>query len=371
MSQAARSGLAKVENRKELVNQLERMNTPPKRQSKSTKQRPSREKSTEKVKTYILEAGKLIQKCQGERVSWKIDSGGFDDVKILRIYQNGLPGNVCEFYLDKKDDRFLLLHTNENGTQANYMINGMVNEPSYAFDHTWFYTDMLQKWTRDRGRADGKYKIEHYGMFQKKPTKVKIEGGGARSIYDNILKMKGMSGRTSQKSIEIQSEGEQGIGKFVKDQISNTGCFSIMQGKSVEDHLHVVDGCKDEYKNVILRVEENMLGVKKDGDSYGMKGNPFVIKFSKKISDIERFIDKVFNSKEPFKLWGARQKISEGYYGVAAVDMHEGSAVNFEIADDMMRVYLYEGSCGNTLARIFTNLQLRYDTRIECRELDL
>jgi len=371
MAQAARSGLAKVGNRKELVNQLERMNTPPKRQAKSTKQRPNRGKSTGKVKTYILEAGKLIQKCQGERVSWKIDSGGFDDVKILRIYRNGLPGNICEFYLDKKDDRFLLLHTNESGRQANHMINAMVNEPCCAFDHAWFYTDMLQKWTRDRSGADGKYKIEHYGMFQKKPTKVNIEGGGARSIYDNVLKMKEVSGRTSQKSIEVQSGGEQGIGQFVKEQISNTGCFTIIRGKSVEDHLHVVDGCKDEYKDVVLRVEDNMLGVKKDGGSYGIKGNPFVIKFSKKISDLERFIDKVFNSKEPFKLWGAKWEISNGYYSVLGVDLHEGSSINFEVADDMMRVYLYEGSCGNTLLRMFTHLQLRYDTRIECEELKL
>lgn len=371
MAQAERQGLSKVGSRKELVKELERMNTPPKRQPRPARRTPRRENGAERVKTYVLEAGKLVERGRGNAVSWEIGSGGFDDLKILRVRRNDLPGSACEFYLDKQDTRFLLLHTNESGTQANYAIRGLVSELDYAFDHTWFYTDMLQKWTREKGGADGKYGIEHNGMFQKKPTRVNIEGAGSRSIYYKMLEMEEMGGRASQRSIDVQSEGKHGVGQHVEERINNTGCFAIRRGKSVEDHLHVVSGCKDEYRDVVLRVEGNMLGVRRDGGSYELKGNPFVIQFSKKIPNLEAFIDAVFNSREPFKLWGTRQKISDGYYGVASVDLHEGSAINFEIADDMMRVYLRKGSCGNTLVRLFTNLQLRYDTRIRCEELEL
>lgn len=371
MAQAARQGLAKVGSRRELVEELEKMNTPPKRRLKAARRAPRRGSGAERVKTYVLEAGRLIQQGRGHGVSWEIGGGGFDDLKILRVRQNGLPGHACEFYLDRQDARFLLLHTNEDGKRANRAIRGLVGEIDYAFDHAWFYTDMLQKWTRERGGADGKYGIEHDGMFQKKPTRVNIEGPGARSIYYKVLEMEELGGRTSQKSIDVQGEGRNGVGQHVEDRISNTGCFAIRRGKSVKDHLDVVGECKDEYRDVVLRVEGNMLGVKSDGGSHELKGSPFVIRFPKKIPDLEAFIDAVFNSREPFRLWGVRQKISDGYYGVASVDLHEGSAINFEIADDMMRVYLREGSCGNTLVRLFTNLQLRHDARVKCEELEL
>lgn len=368
---AARTGLVNVGNRRELVEELTRMNTPDRGQREAPrKRRASRRKKSDRVKTYILEAGKMAQSSRGHMASWDMRDCGIDDLKRLCIRRSDSPDDTCEFYLDRKDRRFLLLHTNEDTSHANNMIRSMVNEPDYAFDHAWFYSDMLKKWTDDRGDRDGTYTFDHRGEFQDNRIKLRIEGKNSKAIYEKLLGIEEMVGRASQRSVEIQSKSRYGFEKYVTEQITNTGRFATEQGGSIRDHLDVVAEHKDAYREVVLRVEDGMLGVGDDHGSKVLKGGPFTIRFSKRIPDLERFIDGVFNSREPFKLWGARQVISEGYYSVLGVDLHEGSSIDFEIADDMMRVYLHEGSCGNTLLRLFTNLQLRYDTRIRCEELE-
>jgi hypothetical protein len=41
--------------------------------------------------------------------------------------------------------------------------------------------------------------------------------------------------------------------------------------------------------------------------------------------------------------------------------MHNGDQFSIELTPDWMRLYLYEEACGNTVLRIFTNLQHYYD----------
>jgi len=371
-AKGTRTGLAMVGNRRELVAELERMNTPGKRRHGVPKGgRAARRKKTDRVKTYILESGKLVQSSRGHAVSWDMRDCGIDDLKVLRIRRNGSPGSDCEFYLDRKDRRFLLLHTDENTLHANNMIRSMVNEPDHSFDHAWFYSDMLKKWSGDHGDRDGTYALEHHGGFQDNRIKIRIEGRGSKAVYERLLGIEELGGRTSQRSIEVQGKSKYGIEKYVREQITNTGRFAIGQGEPIRDHLDVVEEYKDRYGEVISRVEEGMLGARDDHGSKELKGSPFTIRFSRKIPNLGQFIGAVFDPKGPFRLWGTGWEISEGYHSVLGVDMHEGSSIDFEIADDMMRVYLRDGSCGNTLLRLFTNLQLLYDTRIGCEELEL
>jgi len=371
-AKGTRTGLAMVGNRRELVAELERMNTPGKRRHGVPRERrAARRKKTDRVKTYILESGKLVQSSRGHAVSWDMRDCGIDDLKVLRIRRNGSPDDACEFYLDRKDRRFLLLHTDESAPHADGMIRSMVNEPGHAFDRVWFYSDMLKKWAGDRGDRDGIYAFDHHGEFQDNRIKLRIEGKNSKAIYERLLGIEEMGGRASQRSVEVQGRSKRGSGKHVKEQITNTGCFATEQGASIREHIDVVNGYKDTYSGVVSRVEDGMLEVGDDHGSRVLKGSPFTIKFSKRVPDLERFIDGMFSPRAPFKLWGTRQEISEGYYSVLAVDLHEGSSIDFEIADDMMRVYLYRGSCGNTMLRLFTNLQLRYDTRIACEELEM
>ena len=79
----------------------------------------------------------------------------------------------------------------------------------------------------------------------------------------------------------------------------------------------------------------------------------------------------MFNSTEPFRLWGLKSKIHDGYFKITAVDLHAGTPINFEIADNLMRAYLFKGNCGNTILRLLANLQIHYDSRVACKQITI
>jgi hypothetical protein len=49
---------------------------------------------------------------------------------------------------------------------------------------------------------------------------------------------------------------------------------------------------------------------------------------------------------------------------VDTVDLHMGQRLGMEIGRDWMRMYLTAGSCGNTVARLVSNLQASFDSAL-------
>ena len=56
---------------------------------------------------------------------------------------------------------------------------------------------------------------------------------------------------------------------------------------------------------------------------------------------------------------------------VEAVDLHVGQTLQLDIGSRWMRVYLYEGACGNTVARLISNLQHRFDGALTLKDIDI
>jgi len=99
-----------------------------------------------------------------------------------------------------------------------------------------------------------------------------------------------------------------------------------------------------------------------DGDLGGASfaGMPIGIHFSRPIPDLPAFCDELFSSRAPFRLWD-QPAVTEHAASVEAVDLHVGERMSMELGRDWMRVYLHAGSCGNTVARLISNLQTRFD----------
>ena len=43
------------------------------------------------------------------------------------------------------------------------------------------------------------------------------------------------------------------------------------------------------------------------------------------------------------------------------MDLHVGQRLRFDVTNDWLRVYLFEGGCGNTIAGLASNLQHHFD----------
>ena len=54
-----------------------------------------------------------------------------------------------------------------------------------------------------------------------------------------------------------------------------------------------------------------------------------------------------------------------------AVDLHVGQHLRFDITTNWLRVYLFEGGCGNTVARLASNLQHHFDGALSIVDAEL
>lgn len=134
-------------------------------------------------------------------------------------------------------------------------------------------------------------------------------------------------------------------------------------GTSVDSHMAVVLALRNRYRDSIQRIErEFSFGVEVAGTRRGQfLGHPITIQFQVPITDVLQFANRVFASRRPLSLWGVPLARGDGYVTVHGLDLHVGSQIYCEIMPDMMRVYLRQGACGNTIARLYTNLVRYYD----------
>jgi hypothetical protein len=99
-------------------------------------------------------------------------------------------------------------------------------------------------------------------------------------------------------------------------------------------------------------------------NGYGIKGTYSVIKFKKKIENIEFFLDHLLSGNQPFRIFGLPNNVTKNFASVFALDLHTNHKFNMEVSEDAIRIYLYKNSCGNVLTRLMTNLQQFYDSQI-------
>ena len=138
----------------------------------------------------------------------------------------------------------------------------------------------------------------------------------------------------------------------------------------MRDHVDLVRLSKDRYARAIERIEGCRLGMHRAGGKWQFRGEPLNFEIRRKIPDVWPFVRSIFNSGKPFRLCGLEKEVDRGYYSVAAVDLHTSDAMDFEISDSMMRVYLNKHGRGNTVMRLLCNLQARFGTNMRCRQVE-
>ena len=356
--------LPPVQTNKEYMDYLESMIGQTRTNGRSKKGRPH------DFKTYIIESDEdFPQNFTCGNILIEIHNTGLDHVKILSaLYKE----KKLQFFLDVSDKRFYTLHTNEDSIDVRNIIDVLTNDHSHTFDNTWFYSSMLKKFSTKEGNKFNGLKISHNSekfsfMPNKNESDLQVTVGGSDAvIFQDLIKdNKELSRKAAYQTIRILRGSSQ---ESIQDDVHSNGYFAIKHGKSIQNHLYLVNSCKEEYSNLINTIEYNSIGRKNIDGKVLFDGDSFDFEFNHEIEDLELFINKMFNSTKPFRLWGLKTKIADDYYKVTAVDLHMGSPINFDISKNTMRVYLYKGNCGNTILRLFTNLQIYFDSNLKCKQ---
>ena len=362
----AESRLPKVKTKKEFMDCLSDMINPPKDDEGAGRMRI--------LKSYIVESDHGIQKnlFKTDKMSFNIIDTDVENLKIMQVKDNN---TSIEMFLEMQNSRFLVLHTNELSELAASVIEELIDDRFHSFDHTWFHSMFLKQIPEKEGnklRGIGiKYSNEYLENKYADTEDLGVSANGSLATHllnivenDDVIKH-----RSACNKIGITRGSTTSLESFVQDEISNNGYFSVRKGKSIQDHLMLVDMVKEDYINTMNVIEDIRIGLVDVNGRTLVEGRPFDFRFSKEIEDLNLFLTTLFNCAKPFRLWGIKSQITKDYFRVAAVDLHTGSPMNFEVASDVMRVYLSKDSCGNTILRLLTNLQAYYDSGITCEQV--
>ena len=287
---------------------------------------------------------------------------GIDGMKIMRASAGDA---ACEFYADVSDKRLCVLHTAACPDDAERAVAAITGMDGIPLDRMWLADPLPEALAREAGGLFG-------GGNPGSPAGPGPGIGGSAS-----LGTEGRAGRNPRAAgapecggIGAARGGELAEPGRIRAGIGAEGFLAARRGESVQEHLRMVDAARRLYAGVIEGIEECRLGLARRGGGRGIGGEPLHFRFGDPLRDERRFIARLFGSDGPFRLWGLESEIDDGYYSVAGIDLHTWDPVNFEIAGDMMRVYLSEGSCGNTVMRLLCNLQERLGARVRCRQVD-
>lgn len=320
------------------------------------------------LKTFMLESDKgFPPHASIGDMSYDVVGTGMDAMKVLNVrYRN----TVYEFFLDVSDKRFFRLHTNYDSANVRKIIDSMIGDRDHVLDKAWFYRGMLQRIAGMEGNALQGLGLSYSNLTQERKDlgdfELRMSGSSASSWDDVVQPSEKLRRANAYKYVKIMRGAGDSREQYAYDDVHNDGYFALRGGSSVQDHLHVIEQCREGYSKIVTGIEKQRIACRwKDGVG-NLGGNPFEFIFPNRIKNLDMFITKVFSATEPFQLWGLRQNISEGYFKVLAVDLHAGSSVDFEIRDDMMRVYLFDQSCGNIILRLLTNLQAHFDADTVC-----
>ena len=365
--------LPRVKSKKEFHECLEGWLSPPKREGDECLGERLRE-----LKSYVLETnGGCKREGTDGGMKWDMADTGVDKLKVLRVEDGE---SMHEAFMDTTDDRFYVLHTNKKSETATKIVDMFTDGWSHSFDRMWMHHGILEAILKKAGNTFRGFGVRYSDELRR----TAYEDGTDSTIEDLSLTINGsMAQRVEQimqdadclenaiaySKLRIM-RGEAGTPDYASDDVTNTGYFAMKHGKSILDHLDLVRISKDVYSDAINGIEKCKLGTRHINGKDIAGGKSIDFTFSKPIPDLRLFISRVFNTAKPFKLWGLESELEDGYYDVLGIDLHTKSAINFEVTKDFMRIYLSEGSCGNTVLRLLANLQLYYGRSVACKQVD-
>lgn len=277
-----------------------------------------------------------------------------------------------QFWVDQLDDRFWTVHTDLTMDQAAPFLTNAISQRREV-DRMWLPSDHLRRaWPGARTeavRTDFQGRQLLGGEAPVQQLRARFAGHDVERVLAGFAEFAGPIFSFSQ----IQAHLSDPALGSISEGMSRDGRF-IAAGDSLEFHLQFVRAVVLRYRHLVTLCERKAIRwgkLSKEGELGGIpRGGPIVIQFSQAIPDLMGFANQLFAAREPFRLWGV-PSMDDGIVEVDAVDLHIGERLRIDIGQQWMRIYLEEGCCGNTVARLVTNLQHRFDGNLSMADPEL
>jgi hypothetical protein len=345
------------------------------------------------LKTYLVEAhsdtGNQRDTLRLLRVAFGTEYLGARAESQVQESEENLFFNVtihygrfeATFHVDATERRYWVVHSTSKSTQADHILQRVIlQHPS--LDSVWLPMQLLERVTqlgsfRGLGLDYDRRKVPDVDFeADDAPVeflKMQLWGNRAGEILRVLRHQNAFPESTTLSKVKVKHwlDREHDQDAFSVSDVKYDGKITA-RGTSFLSHISLVSTVTRDYSRNIQDFETRFalhFERQPNGRSQ-LNGEPLAVKFGRPIADIEVFLEKVFSGAAPFRLSGVPVRVRGQLYRVVAVDLHVSQTVTFEITPEFMRIFLPRGSCGNTVARLYTNLQHYYDSTVELRTGD-
>jgi hypothetical protein len=343
------------------------------------------------VKTYLVEAHRL-RGADHEKVLSAVRDG-FDDGVLGRGTKSRVHETeeelffnvevhtgrqVAFLFVDASDTRFWIVHSVSKSLTVDPLIRKLVGS-TQEFDFAWLPVQLLEK-VAAMGSLRG------LGLdYDRRPVpdvdfeepgspvqflKMQLWGNRAGDVLRILRQEEALPDATTLSKVKVKTWlGHSTESPFSVSDVKYDGKITG-RGTSFQSYIALVTSLYHSYAEKVEDCERRFLvSFHSDGRNHlSVSGEPLNIFFKEPIRDLTVFCERVFSGSHPFRIWGVPTKTARGHFRVAGIDLHVGRAVNFELSQEYMRVYLTPNSCGNTVIRLFTNLQHYYHSLVEAKD---
>lgn len=383
---ANRSLMENVKTRQEMIQYLDkRMNLT----YYTLLDKQTLEPETSLIKTYLVEAhiseeahqsdlNDLFERLSLTRLPYraKVHIEPTDDSTLYAIYTS-IYDEPITIYTDVSNPRFWILHSINRSTTLDWLLDRLIKEQQFL-DRAWIWPELLMH-ISEKGSFRG------LGLDYDRRVMPDVDTAETPQLVE-YMKMQ-LWGMRAEEVLRILSREFPQVTTLSKVKIkywmsqTSKGNFSIddvkfdgkitARGTSFLSHISLVADLYTQYSDTIKNIE-NKYALKWEytENKVRLSGEALHFQFPKEIENLTQFCEHLFSSTSPFRLWGVPMEIDKHFYRVSAVDLHTGCRLGFEISPEFMRLYLPQKSCGNTIARLYTNLKHHYDAQIKALDAD-
>jgi hypothetical protein len=325
------------------------------------------------VKTYLFECYNQKEKNQ-EKIRNSFNQLNDNDKFEVNELDNGFFSvkdieKEATFYLENIDNRFIKGHSADKADDCREGVKKIIKETS-IFDRAWFSSKLLENLSYIGNFESWKSSFDSKGVYTEKEIReekldweelrISMKSRNPRKYLEEMRKTNIFQNNLPLTGIKISNGDIED--DFAREEVNFKGKFTA-RGNNFPKHNKVVDSFYEKYSKLICFIEDEF-GFDYSGQR--IDGKPLIINY-KEIDEesFETTVKNWFKGKKPFRLWGDVDFEYDDFVKIKAVDLHTGHKLNFEIGLDFMRVYLPAASCGNTIARLITNLEQHFASSIE------
>ncbi len=328
------------------------------------------------LKTYIVEAhdlnGDAPSQASAASVLGNIEKRfGFrveatDDPSLAVLMKED-----TRFFIDLLNPRFWVVHTTANIDPAQAYLDELVRK-SWNLDYAWLPSQILSHLRKGRQFLGFSVDFDQeLFLSEAAPQQAKDQGVVFKTRYrgnrgDRLfehLSSKAFSPMLCLSAIKY-SVSDPTSGTFIQNELNASGRI-MATGNSISLHLGAVNHLVNLYAEMIQTLEEELsLAFVRGNNGDELRGYPLTLEFSEPVLDFPGFAKEILSCREQTRLWGVVTHEERDFVRAEVVDLHSASRLRLEFTPTHLVIYLFRGSCGNSVARILRVVQEHLDPSV-------